>query len=149
LAPTSNELNDYLHQENSASTFVMPPKKTAVPGAVLAPLDTNRHGILLREARIQKRKVTSPTVQDEELDQEISNLEAIDQQVEKGKWCFGWLSFRRRLTKQPRKCDILRKTLSKGTNHNKETFVKKASAMMTCGMMIFTMITLLLMMLSP
>jgi hypothetical protein len=40
---------------------------------------------------------------------------------------------------------ILRKSLSKGTSHNKEIFVKKALAMMTCGMMIFTMIALLLM----
>jgi hypothetical protein len=61
----------------------MPPKKTMVPGAVLAPLDTNQDGILLREACSQKRKATSPTLQDEELDQEISNLEAIHQHVEK------------------------------------------------------------------
>jgi hypothetical protein len=61
----------------------MSPKKTTAPGAVLAPLDTNQDGILLREARNQKRKASSPTPQDEELDQEISNLEAINQQVEK------------------------------------------------------------------
>jgi hypothetical protein len=61
----------------------MPPKKTTAPGAVLAPLDTNQDGILLREARSQKRKAASPTPQDEEWDQEISNLEAIHQQVEK------------------------------------------------------------------
>jgi hypothetical protein len=65
------------------TTFVMPPKKTTMPGVVLAPLDTNQDGILLREARNQKRKAASPTPQDEELDQEISNLEAIHQQVEK------------------------------------------------------------------
>jgi hypothetical protein len=124
----------------------MPPKKTATPGAVLAPLDTNQDRILLRKARSQKRKATSPTPQDKELYQEINNLEAIHQQVEKRREkCFDWLSSRRRLTKQLRKCDILRKTLSKGTNHNKETFVKKAPTMTTCGMMIFTMITLLLM----
>jgi hypothetical protein len=61
----------------------MSPNKTAAPGAILAPLDTNQDGILLREVRSQKRKATSPTPQDEELDQEISNLEAIHQQVEK------------------------------------------------------------------
>jgi serine/threonine-protein kinase RIO1 len=61
----------------------MPLKKTTVPGDVLAPLDTNQDGILLREAHGQKRKDASPTPQDEELDQEISNLEAIHQQVEK------------------------------------------------------------------
>jgi hypothetical protein len=60
----------------------MPPKKTTVPGVVLAPLDTNQDRILLREARSQKRKVASPTPH-EELDKEISNLEAIYQHVEK------------------------------------------------------------------
>jgi hypothetical protein len=65
------------------TTFVMPPKKTIVSGAVLAPLDTNQDGILLREGWSQKRKVVSPTPQDEELNQEISNHEAINQQVEK------------------------------------------------------------------
>jgi hypothetical protein len=59
----------------------MPPKKTAAPGAVLAPLDTNQDGLLLREARSQKRKATNPTPQDEELDQAIRDLEAIHQQV--------------------------------------------------------------------
>jgi hypothetical protein len=67
----------------STITFVMSPKKTTEPEVVLAPLDTNQDGILLREAQSQKRKATSPTQQDEELDQEISNLEAIHQQVEK------------------------------------------------------------------
>jgi hypothetical protein len=59
----------------------MPPKKTAAPGALLQPLDTNKK--TLREARSQKRKVTSPTPQEEELDQEIRDLEAIHQQVQK------------------------------------------------------------------
>jgi hypothetical protein len=62
--------------------IIMPPKKTTVSGAILAPLDTNQDGILLRDAQSQKRKVASPTPQDEELDQEINNLEAIHQQVE-------------------------------------------------------------------
>jgi hypothetical protein len=61
----------------------MPPKNTTGPRDVLAPLDTNQDGILLRETRSQKRKATSPTPQDEELDQEINILEAIHQQVEK------------------------------------------------------------------
>jgi hypothetical protein len=47
----------------------MPPKKTTVPGAALQPLDTNQE--TLREARSQKRKATSPTPHEEELDQEI------------------------------------------------------------------------------
>jgi hypothetical protein len=83
LAPTFGELNYHLRQVNSTTTFIMPSKKTTMLGAVLAPLDINQGGILLMEARSQKRKATSPTPQDEELDQEISNLEAIHQQVEK------------------------------------------------------------------
>jgi 16S rRNA C967 or C1407 C5-methylase (RsmB/RsmF family) len=59
----------------------MPPKKTAGPGAALQPLDVNQE--MLREARSQKRKATSPTPQEEELDQEIRDLEAIHQQVQK------------------------------------------------------------------
>jgi hypothetical protein len=58
----------------------MPPKKTTVPGAALQPLDTNQEK--LREARSQKRKATSPTPPEEELDQEIRDLEAIHQQVQ-------------------------------------------------------------------
>jgi hypothetical protein len=69
---------DHLRQ---ASTFVMPPKKTAAPAAALQPLDTNQE--TLHEARSQKRKATSPTPQEEELDQEIRDLEAIHQQVQK------------------------------------------------------------------
>jgi hypothetical protein len=69
---------DHLRQ---ASTFVMLPKKTAALGAALQPLDTNQETI--REAKSQKRKATSPTPQEEELDQEIRDLEAIHQQVQK------------------------------------------------------------------
>jgi hypothetical protein len=61
----------------------MPPKKTIMLGAALAPLDINQEGLPLREARNQKRKATSPTPQEEELDQEIRDLEAIHQQVER------------------------------------------------------------------
>jgi hypothetical protein len=39
----------------------------------------------LREARSQKRKANSPTPQEEELDQEIRDLEAIHQQVQRKK----------------------------------------------------------------
>jgi hypothetical protein len=48
--PPSVNSNDHLRQENSTSTFVMLPKKTAALGTVLAPLDTNQDGLLLREA---------------------------------------------------------------------------------------------------
>jgi hypothetical protein len=59
----------------------MPPKKAIVPGAALAPLDINQEGLPLREAWNQKRKAIIPTPQEEELDQEIRDLEAIHQQV--------------------------------------------------------------------
>jgi hypothetical protein len=55
----------------------MPPKKTAEPGAALQPLDVNQE--TLRKAKSQKRNATSPTPQEEELDQEIRDLEAIHQ----------------------------------------------------------------------
>jgi hypothetical protein len=69
---------DHLRQ---AVTFVMPLKKTSLgQGVALQPLDVNLD--TLREART-KRKATSPTPQEEELDQEIRDLEAIHQQVER------------------------------------------------------------------
>jgi hypothetical protein len=49
----------------------MSPKKAIVPGAALTPLDINQEGLPLREARNEKRKVVSPTPEEEELDQEI------------------------------------------------------------------------------
>jgi hypothetical protein len=61
----------------------MPPKKAAAPGVALASLNTNQEGLLLREARSQKRKAISPTPHEEDLDQEIRDLEAIHQQVER------------------------------------------------------------------
>jgi hypothetical protein len=64
----------------------MPPKKALVPGAAaLQPLDPNQETLSLREARSQKRKATSPTLQEEELDQEIRNMEIIHQQVQRKK----------------------------------------------------------------
>jgi hypothetical protein len=63
----------------------MPPKKTTAPGAALQPLDANQEMLSLQEARSQKRKATSPTLQEDELDQEIRNLEVIHQQVQRKK----------------------------------------------------------------
>jgi hypothetical protein len=71
---------DHLRQD---VTFVMPPKKSSALGAALQPLDVNQE--TLREARSQKRKATSPTPQEEELDQEIKDLEAIHQHVQRKK----------------------------------------------------------------
>jgi hypothetical protein len=60
----------------------MPLKKASSGlGAALQPLDVNQD--TLREARTQKRKATSPTPQEEELDQEIRDLKAIHQQVQR------------------------------------------------------------------
>jgi hypothetical protein len=61
----------------------MPLKKSSTLRAALQPLDVNQE--TLREARSQKRKATSPTPQEEELDQEIRDLEAIHQQVQRKK----------------------------------------------------------------
>jgi type I site-specific restriction endonuclease len=63
----------------------MLPKKTTVPEAALQPLDTNQDALSLREARNQKRKATSPTLQEEQIDQEITDLEVIHQQVQRKK----------------------------------------------------------------
>jgi hypothetical protein len=48
-------------------------------------LDTNQDTLSLREARSQKRKATSPTLHEEQIDQEIRDLEAIHQQVQRKK----------------------------------------------------------------
>jgi hypothetical protein len=64
-------------------TFVKPPKKASGLGAALQPLNVNQD--TLCEAQSQKRKATSPTPQEEELDQEIRDLEAIHQQVQRKK----------------------------------------------------------------
>jgi hypothetical protein len=50
--------------------------------AALQPLDLNQETLSLREARSQKRKATCPTLQEEELDQEIRNMEMLHQQVQ-------------------------------------------------------------------
>jgi hypothetical protein len=64
-------------------TFIMLPKKSSALGATLQSLNVNQE--TLREARSQKRKAASPTPQEEELDQEIRDLDAIHQQVQRKK----------------------------------------------------------------
>jgi hypothetical protein len=62
----------------------MPPKKTSSGlGVALQPLNVNLD--TLCEAWTQKRKATSPTPQEVELDQEIRDLDAIYQQVERNR----------------------------------------------------------------
>jgi hypothetical protein len=64
----------------------MPPKKASATGAAaLQPLDSNQETLSLREARSQKRKATSTTPQEDELDQEIRNMEMFHQQVQRKK----------------------------------------------------------------
>jgi hypothetical protein len=124
----------------------MPPKKTTVPGAALQPLYTNQ--VTLREARSQKRKATSPTPQEEELDQEIRDLEAIHQQVQKKRErrCFGSRISRRRLMKPPKKC-VTSPKMTKIEGPSTGGFVKRIHTMVMNGMVIFIMAILLLMML--
>jgi hypothetical protein len=62
----------------------MPPKKASSGlGVALHPLDVNQD--TLREAKTWKRKATSLTPQEEELDREIRDLEAIHRQVQRKK----------------------------------------------------------------
>jgi hypothetical protein len=64
----------------------MPSKKaSAIGAAAMQPLDPNQETLSLREAQSQKRKATSPTLQEEELDQEIRNMEILHQQVQRKK----------------------------------------------------------------
>jgi hypothetical protein len=71
----------------------MPPKEASAPGAAaLQPLDPNQETLSLREARSQKRKATSPTLQEEDLDQEIRDMEIIHQQVQRKKEKMAWLA---------------------------------------------------------
>jgi hypothetical protein len=64
----------------------MPPKKASATGVVaLQPLDPNLETLSLQEARSQKRKATSPTPQEDDLDQEIRNMETLHQQVQRKK----------------------------------------------------------------
>jgi hypothetical protein len=61
----------------------MPPKKATVTGPILRTSDTIQgEEALPKKERSQKRKAISLEPQDQELDQEINNLEAIHQQLE-------------------------------------------------------------------
>jgi hypothetical protein len=91
LASTSGELKRPPSATSQAFIFVIPPKKAIAPGAALQPLDINQEGLSLREARNQKRKATSLRPQEEELDQEIRDLEAIHQQVQRKREKMIWL----------------------------------------------------------
>jgi hypothetical protein len=62
----------------------MSPKKATATGSILVPIDPNQgNKALIREARNQKKKATSPSPREEKFDDEISNLELIHQQVKR------------------------------------------------------------------
>jgi hypothetical protein len=111
---------------------------------------TRRLSLSLREAQSQKRKATSPTFQEEELDQEIRDMEIIHQQLQRKKrrrW-LGWPIFKGRSMKLLRKCVILLKMI-KTEGPNTGSFVKRAYSTKMDGTMILIMIPSLLMMLLP
>jgi hypothetical protein len=91
----------------------MPPKMAIALGASLALLDINHEGLPLREAWNQKRKAISPTPQEEELDQEIRDLEAIHQQVERRENML-------RLSKFQKKSDEVAKEMCHITQDNEQ-----------------------------
>jgi hypothetical protein len=83
----------------------------------------------------RKRKATSPAPQEEELDQEIRDLEAIHQQVQKKK------------EKMLRGRCVISPKMTKTEGLNTESFVKTTRTTMMNGMRISIMAILLLMML--
>jgi type I site-specific restriction endonuclease len=124
----------------------MPPKKaSATEAATLQPLDPNQETLSLREAQSQKRKATSRTPQEDELDQEIRNMEMLHQQVQ------------RKNEKMARLADLQRQIdeateelkLNKNEGPNTGSSIKKACSAMMDGMMISIMVPLLLTMLLP
>jgi hypothetical protein len=78
MAPTSSELN---RPPSASIDFRNAAEEDN--GARGCPATTGHYQETLREARSQKRKATSPTPQEEDLDQEIRDLEAIHQQVQR------------------------------------------------------------------
>jgi hypothetical protein len=131
-------------------TFVMPPKKASAPGtAALQSLDPKQETLSLREARSQKRKATSPTLQEEELDQEIRDMEIIHPQVQRKKEKMARLAdLQRKIDEATEEvCHLVQDEQIEGPNTG--SFVKKAYSTRMHGMMILIMMPLLLMMLLP
>src|SRR5690242_10663918 len=126
----------------------MPPKKVSAPGpAALQPLDTNHETLSLREARSQKRKATSPTLQEEELDQEIKNMEIIHQQVQRKKEKMARLAdLQRQIDEATEEVRHLAQDEQDRRPQHRELH-QKAYSMRMDGMMILIMIPLPLMML--
>ena len=124
----------------------MPPKKASAPeAAALQPLDPNPETLSLREARSQKRKATSPTPQEDELDQEIRNMEMLHQQVQRKKEKMARLAdLQRQIDEATEEVRHLAQD-EQERRPNTGSFIKKACSMMMDGMMILIMVPLLCM----
>jgi hypothetical protein len=64
---------------------MLPKKALGLGAAALQPLDTNQETLSPFERLEARREATSPTLQEEELDQEIRDMEIIHQQVQRKK----------------------------------------------------------------
>jgi hypothetical protein len=123
----------------------MPSKKASTLGAALQPLDVNQE--TLHEARSQKRKATSPTPQEEELDQEIRDLETIHQQVQRKKEkMFRLADLQKKIDKAAEEMHPLTQD-DQDRRPQRRELRQDNPTMMTNGMMISIMEILLLMML--
>jgi hypothetical protein len=122
----------------------MPPKKITAPGAVLQPLDTNQDTLSLFERPEAKRgrppvqhfRRRSWTRRSGTYKSFISRCKG-----KRRRW-LGWPTFRRRLTKLPRKCVILLKMITT-EGPNTGSFVKRAHSTKMNGTMILIMVPLL------
>jgi hypothetical protein len=128
----------------------MPPKQVSALGvAALQPLDPNQETLSLREARSQKRKATSPTPQEDELDQEIRNMEMLHQQVQKKKEKMARLAdLQRQIDEATEEVRHLAQD-EQDRRPSTGSFIKRACSTTMDAMMVLIMIPLLLMMLLP
>jgi hypothetical protein len=134
---------------NSLTTMIiMPQKKTTVSGAILPPLDTNQDRILSRDAQSQKRRLPAQPHKMRSWIKRSTTLNPYTNKWRKEeKKCIGYLSCKRRLTKQLKRCDTSRMILStKSIDNTKETFDGKAPTMKTCSTKLLTITILPFMM---
>jgi hypothetical protein len=126
----------------------MPPKKASATGAAaLQPLDPNQETLSLREAQSQKRKTTSPTPQEDDLDQEIRNMEMLHQQVQRKKEKMARLAdLQRQIDEASEEVRHLTQD-EQNWRPSTESFTKRASSTRMTGMRISIMEILLLMLL--
>jgi hypothetical protein len=122
----------------------MLPKKSSGPGAALQPLDVNQE--MLREARSQKRKATSPTPRRSWTKKSGTLKPFINRSRRRKKRYFVSTIFRGRLMRPLRKCVVSPK-MTNTEGLNTESFVKTIRTTMMNGMMISIMVILLLTML--